>query len=81
MRDKRTPKDVCGEARDTRETRVSLARAPFFPAPITSWPVNRRCFIFLFVIFKNIGELARESKIKNVYFLLPPELPPCAGGQ
>ena len=23
-------------------------------------PVNRRCFIFLFVLFKNIGELARE---------------------
>ena len=61
MRDKRTPKDVFGEARDTRETRVSLARAPFFPAPITSWPVNRRCFIFLFVLFKNIGKLARKK--------------------
>ena len=59
------PKDVCGEARDTRETRVSLARAPCFPAPITSWPVNRRCFIFLFVLFKNIGKLASEASAER----------------
>ena len=65
MRDKRIPKDVCGEARDTRETRVSLARAPCFPAPITSWPVNRRCFIFLFVLFKNIGKLASEASAER----------------
>ena len=65
MRDKRTPKDVCGEARDTRETRVSLERAPFFPAPITSWPVNRRCFIFLSVLFKNIGKLASEASAER----------------
>ena len=37
--------------------------------------MNRRCFIFLFVLFKNIGELARTSmeyKSPMVYIL------PCA---
>ena len=42
-----------------------LRRAPFFPAPITSWPVNRRCFIFLFVLFKNIGKLASEASAER----------------
>ena len=44
-------------------------------------------FLFtFFVLFENIGEHASEAnarkrKIKNVYFLLPPPLPPCHGGQ
>ena len=46
----------------------------------------KQALIFLYVLFENIGEHAseanaRERKIKNVYFLLLPSLPPCAGGQ
>ena len=35
---------------------------------------HRRCFIFLFVLFENIGELEKEK----IYFFLPLPLPPWA---
>ena len=53
-------------------------------------------FIFLFVLFENIGEREKEKRrtsvdifgekevpppCQTVYFLLPPPLPSCAGGQ
>ena len=65
-----------------------------FPRKITkkyqTYPVNRLCFIFIFVVFKNVGELvskasawkrAGSARKKINYFLLPLPLPPCAGGQ
>ena len=54
-----------------------LKSQPIFSEAFQTQPVHRRCFIFLFVPFGNIGERARKKKVSvdSVYFILPPPLP------
>ena len=55
--------------------RRSLRRSFFRPEPV-NFPVNRHCFIFLFVLFKNIGERRERSRTsaereKETFFYHP----------
>ena len=44
--------------------------------PLQSYPVHRRCFIFLFVLLKNIGELASQACTREHYLALAVNKPP-----
>ena len=65
---------------------VHLTRKPlnwlgdvFLPQVLMLTSVRRRYFIFLFVLFENIGELASEASARERK--IHPPLPPCTGGQ
>ena len=91
MRDKWTPKDVCGEGHEG-DTSVSCAR-PVLSCSHYFLACKQTLFYFSFRSFQKHRQArersergARERKINNiffifVYFLLPPPPPPCAGGQ